>query len=487
MKLASDVRAEILRLHGAEKWKVGTIARQVGVHRRVVRRAVGLEPEPPEKVRRSIMDPWKARVEGWLKEYPSLRATRVYDMMAARGFKGSARTVRTHVLKLRPASTTKAFLEIETLPGEQAQVDWAHVGNLHFPGGTRQLWLFIMVLSHSRAIWAEFVLDMTSASLARSLMRAAVHFGGVPRTWLFDNARTVVLERAPGAVRFHPQLLETAGILRVQPRLCPPRMPHHKGKVERVVRYLRDRFLAARTITSVEQGNAELLEFLGTIAMKRTHPTLPPMTVGEVFAEEKPRLLGLPERMPETEWVTILRSSNQAFIRLDTNRYSVPYTLALTTLTARCSDTQVRIFHEATLVAEHARSWGRNQRIVRLEHSEGLLVERKRARDAKGRDRLRSTTPDVDTLLRALLQDGRNMGLATIRLLKLLDLYGADTFSAALKDLLGRGSHDLSALAMACETARRAQARIVAIPPAFGPHVNDRDVIPNTLDSYDDV
>lgn len=477
--------AEILRLHGAEKWKVGTIARQLGVHRRYVRRVVGLESEPPQSVRTSVMDPWQRHVEAWLKQYPGLRATRVHDMLKERGFQGTAQTVRRHVAKLRPPRPTKAFLEIETLPGEQAQVDWAHAGKLQVPGGARALWLFIMVLSHSRAIWAEFVLDMSAASLTRSLTRAASYFGGVPRNWLFDNARTVVLERAPGAARFHPRLLETAGILRVQPCLCPPRMPHHKGKVERVVRYLRDRFLAARTISSTQKGNAELLHFLNTTAMERAHPVHSGKTVGAVFSEEKPRLLSLPDVMPETDNVTILRSNTQALIHLDGNRYSVPYAFPSSTLTVRTSDTEVRIFHEAQLVATHQRCWGRNQRIINPEHTEGLLKERKRARDAKGRDRLRSASPDVDALLRARLEDGHNMGLSTIRLLKLLELYGAEIFSAALKDILGRRIHDLSALSMACENIRRARARVIPVPPTFGPHVNDRDVIPNKLDGYD--
>ena len=486
MKPAAELVAEIRRLHGAEGWTVGTIARQLKIHRRHVRRALGLEAAEEVQVRRSIMDPWKERVASWLAQYPTLRATRVHDMLVERGFKGTARTVRTHVALLRPMVTPKAFLEIETLPGEQAQVDWAHVGKLSFPGGTRALWLFIMVLSHSRAIWAEFVLDMSAASLSRSLTRASVYFGGVARIWLFDNAKTVVLDRAPGASRFHPALLETAGILYAEPRLCPPRMPHHKGKVERVVRYLRDRFLAARTITSVAQGNAELLAFLSSTAMERKHPVHAQKTVREVFSDEKPRLLTLPETLPQTDGVTILRSNSQAFIALDCNRYSVPYTLPLTTLTARYSDTQVRIFHGADWVATHDRCWGRNQRISLTEHTADLLKERKRARDAKGRDRLRSTTADADILLRALLHDGRNMGLSTARLLKLLDLYGAELFSAALKDILARGIHDLSTLSMACETARRAKAKVVTIPPTFASHVNDRDVIPNDLGGYDD-
>ncbi|MCP4503659.1 MAG: transposase family protein [Deltaproteobacteria bacterium] len=72
--------------------------------------------------------------------------------------------------------------------GEQAQVDWAQVGELNVAGGKRKLWLFIMTLSWSRASWGELVFDLTADSLQRSLARAAEYFGGNTRQWLFECA-----------------------------------------------------------------------------------------------------------------------------------------------------------------------------------------------------------------------------------------------------------------------------------------------------------
>src|SRR4029078_6445253 len=93
-----------------------------------------------------------------------------------------------------PAPRADVFLRTEPLIGEQAQVDWAYVGKLAVPGGERALWLFVMVLSYSRALWGELVLDLSVPSLCRSLLRAARAFGGTCRQWLFDNPKTVVLE-----------------------------------------------------------------------------------------------------------------------------------------------------------------------------------------------------------------------------------------------------------------------------------------------------
>ncbi len=158
----------------------------------------------------------------------------------------------------------------------------------------RPLWVFVMVLAYSRAMWAELVFDLTVESLRRSLVRAARFFDGVTRQWLFDNPKTVVLARHGDAVRYHPGLLEIAGALRVQPRLCRPRRPTDKGGVERANRFLHDRFFAARSITSLEDGNRQLLDFIRDIADVRPHPRFRDRTVAEVFAEEKERLLALP-------------------------------------------------------------------------------------------------------------------------------------------------------------------------------------------------
>jgi hypothetical protein len=90
----------------------------------------------------------------------------------------------------------------EPLIGEQAQVDWAHVGHIKVAGGERALWAFVMVLAWSRAMWAELVLDLTVHSVRRSIARAIQAFGGSTRQWLFDNPKTIVLERHDNAVRF---------------------------------------------------------------------------------------------------------------------------------------------------------------------------------------------------------------------------------------------------------------------------------------------
>ena len=487
MTIDIDKEHEIRRLHDVEKWKRGTIVAELGVHPDVVDRVLDRGADRARVVapRPSLVDPYEPFIDETLKAHPRLRATRLFDMLQVRGYEGGIAILRRHVAQVRPAPRGEVYLWTERLIGEQAQVDWAHVGSLAVTGGMRPLWVFVMVLAYSRAMWAELVFDLTVESLRRSLVRAARFFQGVTRQWLFDNPKTVVLARHGDAVRYHPGLLEIAGALRVQPRLCRPRRPTDKGGVERANRFLHDRFFAARTITSIEDGNRQLLAFIRDIADVRPHPRFRDRTVAEVFAEEKPRLLSLPATLPETDLVAPANVDTTAFVRFGTNLYSVPPRYARSTVTLVASDSEVRLLDGANVVAQHERSWGKHQRVEDPEHRRELLEHKRAARVPKMRDRLLAQVPGIDALYTRWVEVGRNVGLMTARTGKLLDLYGAAVLGQAVAAVLARGLHDPGALALRCEEARRAADKPVPVALELGPHVPDCDVTPHDLGQYD--
>jgi len=482
-----DTCSEIVRLYFGEHWKAGTIAAQLGLHPDVVRRVLGLGPErPPVEPRPQLLDPFRDFIASTLASYPTLRSTRLYDMLRDRGFLGSARTVRLYVATVRPQKRREVFLHTEPMIGEQAQVDWAYVGKIPVPGGERALWLFVIVLSYSRALWGEFVLDLSVQSLCRSLVRAARAFGGVTRQWLFDNPKTVVIERCGPAVRFHPTLLSLAADMRVQPRLCGVRQPQHKGRVERAIRYLRDRFLGGRTILGVADGNAQLTRFVADVAQLRPHPVHAQRTVGDVFAEEQSRLLSLPNPLPATELILPAHVDTQAFVRLDTNRYSVPSDFSGRTLTLVADDLRIRVLDGVAEVAAHSRSFGRRQIIEAPEHRAALVRERKAAFELKGRDRLLTVAPDFAVVLERWAKGGPSLGFLVSRAIRLLDLYGNDTFTAAVEEIVKRGLRDIGAIAVACDRIRRGKRHPVPLDIAFPAHLDDREITPHDLETYDD-
>ena len=487
MTIDISTEHEIRRLHDVEKWKRGTIVAELGVHPDVVDRVLdrGAARALVALPRPSLVDPYEPFIDETLKSHPRLRATRLFDMIQIRGYEGGIAILRRHVAEVRPVPRGEVYLRTERLIGEQAQVDWAHVGSLAVRGGTRPLWVFVMLLAYSRAMWAELVFDLTVESLRRSLVRAAKFFDGVTRQWLFDNPKTVVLARHGDAVRYHPGLLEIAGALRVQPRLCRPRRPTDKGGVERANRYLHDRFFAARTITSIEDGNRQLLDFIRDIAHVRPHPRFRDRTVAEVFAEEKERLLSLPVALPETDLVAPATADTTAFVRFGTNLYSVPPRYARSTVTLVASDAEVRLLDGAEIVAKHERSWGKHQRVEDPEHRRELLEQKRAGRIPKMRDRLLAQIPHIAALYTRWVDVGRNVGLMTARTGKLLELYGADVLAKAVADVLARGLHDPGALALRCEEVRRAAGAPMPVALELGAHVLDCDVTPHELSQYD--
>ncbi len=488
MTIAPETEAEIRRLYYAEHWKRGTIAAQLAMHPDVVKRVIGPlgpapgTPRPPA----TLLDPYRAFIDATLEQYPTLVATRLYDMLVARGYKGSLRTLRRHVRKVRPRRR-KVYLDLETLPAEVGQVDWAHVGEIAVAGGHRPLWLFVMVLEYSRAIFGELVLALDASSLRRSLLRSTQYFGGSPRAWLFDNAKTVVIERRGALVRYHHDLVDLASELHVELRVCDPGAPNQKGTVERAIRFLKGRFFSARVIRDVEQGNRDLMAFIEDVGRARPHPRLPQQTVGAALEQERSRLLELPSRMPPLETLTPVKVDSQGFIHLDTNRYSVPTTHASGALTMATTDTTVRLLDGESEVASHPRCWGRKQVLERREHREELLAERRAARSVKGRDRLRAEVPDIDVLLERWLERDFNLGSMIARTLRLLNLYGPRVLRAATADMIDGDLVDMGALAVRCEKHHHDEG---GPPPAIAfelaPHVNERDVVPHDLGGYDE-
>src|SRR3954468_14434551 len=130
--IPQELRSRIRRLFFAEHWKVGTIAAELGVHHETVTDAIEANRfvNVPYRVVASQLDPYKGFVRETLDKHPRLRATRLYDMLTPRGYAGSVVQLRRYVRKVRPVTTKEAFLRLFTLPGEQAQVDWACFGRI---------------------------------------------------------------------------------------------------------------------------------------------------------------------------------------------------------------------------------------------------------------------------------------------------------------------------------------------------------------------
>ena len=488
--IAPELHARIRRLFFAEHWRVGTIAAELGVHHEAVRRAIEADRfvRPDAIVRPSMLDPYKALLAETLEQHPRLRATRLFEMARDRGYTGSVVQLRRYVRSIRPAPRTEAFLRLATLPGEQAQVDWGHFGKIRVGHAERALSCFVMVLSWSRAIYARFTFDQTLESFMRCHVEAFSALGGVPRTILYDNLKSVVLERAGDHTRFNENMLFLAGHYHFAPKPCAPYRGNEKGKVERTIQYLRHGFFAARRFTTIQDLNAQLAGWIERTANARKVPGDPASRlVRDALEEERPRLLPLPENPWDCDTVKSVVSGKQPYIRFDRNDYSIPHYLVGKPLVLVASETLVRITNGSHVFASHARSYDQKQVIEDPEHVAELAREKRRAHELRGRDRLRASCPSADPFVEALALRGENLGGHVSRLLVLLDRYGTAELEAALKDALGRGA--VSAASVAHILDQRARARKTApkldVVLPDDPRVRDLRVTPHALDTYD--
>lgn len=486
--IAPELRSRIRRLFFAEHWKVGTIAKEVGVHHDTVRGAIECDRFLPigAPLRPSGLDPYKGLVREILEKHPRLRATRLFEMIRARGYTGSVVQLRRYVHLVRPRGAREAFFRLETMPAEQGQVDWASFGTIRVGRAERKLSCFVMVLSYSRMIFARFALDQTLESFVRGHVYAFESFGGAPRKLLYDNLKAVVLERDGDLIRYHPRILELAGHYHFAPAPCAPYRGNEKGKVERAIHYLRHSFFAARRYGSVDDLNAQLERWLDDVAAARTRGDA---TIRALFEQEKPRLLPLPEHRFELDLVRPIASGKTPYVRFDGNDYSIPHTLVRKPLTLAAGETSIRILDGADVVARHDRSYDRGERLEDRAHLEALGDEKRRAADLRGRDRLRAACPSADAFLAALGARHDRLAGQTMRLLGLLDRYGERDLDAALADALARGAISAQSVAHILDqhTRRRRQRPPVPPPTISDPRASAVRVTPHALAPYDQL
>ncbi len=290
------------------------IARELGISRNTVKRYLQAKSEPPKYTPRpavaSLLDEYRDYIRQRIADaHPyKIPATVIAREIRDQGYRGGMTILRGFIRSLSVPQEQEPAVRFETEPGRQMQVDWGTMRN-----GRSPLHVFVAVLGYSRMLYIEFTDNMRYDTLETCHRNAFRFFGGVPREVLYDNMKTVVLQRdayQTGQHRFHPSLWQFGKEMGFSPRLCRPFRAQTKGKVERMVQYTRNSFyiplmtrLRPMGITvDVETANRHGLRWLHDVANQRKHETIQARPCDR-WLEEQQSMLALP---PEKKSMTCI-------------------------------------------------------------------------------------------------------------------------------------------------------------------------------------
>jgi len=288
---------QIYELHG-QGHSIRAIARTLGLSRNSVRKYLRADEIPkagPRAPRASKLDPFVPYLRQRLAEGVD-NCVLLLRELQGRGYTGGISVLKEFVHPYRARTNPPTTMRFETLPGEQAQVDFGFF-TYHTPEGTRrQIYAFVMVLSWSRALYVEFIRRADVPTFIRCHLHAFAAFGGVPRRCLYDNAKVVVLERTEtGEPVFTPRFLDFSQRVGFGIQLCHPYRPQTKGRVESGVKYLRRNFWPGARFMDDADLQRQAEAWVDGVANQRVHGTTRLRPVDQL-RDEQPMLQALPER-----------------------------------------------------------------------------------------------------------------------------------------------------------------------------------------------
>jgi len=379
----------VLDLH-KEGLSVSAIAERTGLDRKTIRKYIARGVEPPQygprQSRPRLIAPYEGYVRERLAAFPELSIPRLLREIRPLGYAGGRTALGDFVREVRPLVVPGFEVRFETEAGQQAQVDFAHFKVVFDdePQQQRVVWLFSLVLGHSRYLWGRFCLHQDLQTLLRLHIEAFEHLGGVPHEILYDRMKTAVLgEGEDEHIVYNRSLLALAGHYGFDPRACKPYRAKTKGKVERPYRYIRQDFFLGGRFANLEDLNAQLQRWLETVANARVHGTTE-RVVAEHFAQERASLGALPAGAFNATLKLERRISHEGMVSVGGNRYSVPDGTRSRTVEVHTLAQEIRIFEDGALIAVHPVLQGRRQSSVLPGHRKLLRAPAHRSGATKG-------------------------------------------------------------------------------------------------------
>jgi len=321
----------------------------------------------------SKLDPYKTQIDGWLEEAP-YSAVRILEKLEEAGADCKYTIVREYVSSKKTDLNNKATVRFETMPGLQAQVDWAYFENYRVVenGVSKKLYCFLMILGYSRMRYIEFVKDMSTTTLIRCHINAFRYFGGYPEEILYDNMKQVVVKRLlkQKDSTLNSQFEDFAGFYGFKPILCRPYRGQTKGKVERTVSYVRDNFMTGIKFDSLEDLNNQAMNWNIKVNGKIHN------TTGEV-----PKIRLVKENLSPIvreyiiDKINLRKVEKDCLISYSNNKYSVPSEYVGKHVTVVVLNNLLVAYYLGKQIALHNLSYHKNDMVINKNHYRTMLVK----------------------------------------------------------------------------------------------------------------
>lgn len=389
--ITTEVFMEIISLH-RQGLSTRAIAKKLGIHRSTVKRHIEGNTFPQyQKIKRqeSIIDPYRQTIDDYLAT-DDYQATWLLDRLKKMGYPGSYETLRDYVRSVKERRSRLAYIRFETEPGLQAQVDWGDFQVVNPDSSTSTKYMFLMILGYCRAMYVEFVEQCTLETFMDCHIRAFRYLQGVSGEILYDNMKQVVIGRNKGKAIFNNEFLHFAHHYSFAPKACPPYSPWVKGKAERPMDYVRQRFWRGYVYTTMEKLNRDVKTWLDETANTRRHGTHR-QPILERWQQEIPFLAPLPRTDYDTSIKVYRKVYKDCQISYDGNRYLVPYQMVGKKILLKIKHHRISIYDDNTLLISYQEAQGKHELVGNRLFYEQLKRDQQQVKRKYGKSKGKAT------------------------------------------------------------------------------------------------
>jgi len=439
------------------------IASTVGVGKRSVRRVlkeppiVSPEAAPTPRSRKigrpSTVAVFQPDAERILKEDASLPAVEVLSRLRGLGYSGGKSAVYELVRSVRPTKAQAPEVRFEGVPGEFSQHDFGSVKVTYADGSREKIHFFASRLKYSRWIHVTIVPNEKVEPLIRALLRAFESFNGVPLRAVFDNPKTIVIDRTNGRIEWNPTFAHVPVDYGFGVELCWPRRANQKGSVENLVGWVKGSFFKVRRFHDREDLERQLTVWLEEVNTQRPSRATNEIPVQRMEAERQ-RLspMAIPAAEYPLRFTTMVRTTG--FVEYEHVRYSMPPKTIGIPGTLFLYPDKVRIVTRDGTEAEHPRhpavghtSYRSEDRVAKL-----AAVHGERAKLYQKRQEMLELGPPAEALLTEWVHNPRMNWKSQVEgLHDLLLRYGPQRTLGAIERVLLNGTHHVKAITWVLE------------------------------------